>query len=161
MKREDEVARLLTSQHVTLSIAESCTGGAVSASLVAIPGASQYLNGGIVAYSTHSKVDILGVSQKTIDSVGIVSKETVTEMAVGVKKIFHTHYGISLSGLAGPGTGGETLPVGTVWLAIVTPKDRIITKKISSPEHYERRDCIEWTVQEALQLLIDTVVIHG
>ncbi|MFZ4773494.1 MAG: CinA family protein [Chlamydiia bacterium] len=99
----------------TVSLAESMTGGNVSARLVEIPDASLYFKGGIVAYSDLSKVEILGVPFALINQFGVVSREVALEMARGVRKKFHTDIALSVTGYAGP--KGEN--VGLVYVGII------------------------------------------
>lgn len=108
---------------LTLATAESCTGGAVAAKIVSIPGSSCYFLGGIVSYSNEMKEKLLGVNPSLIASEGAVSEGVVREMAEGVRKITGADYGIAISGVAGPSGGTAEKPVGTVWYAIASPKE--------------------------------------
>jgi nicotinamide-nucleotide amidase len=101
-----------------VAFAESCTGGAVCHIITNVPGSSEYFLGGVVAYSDHSKVKLLGVSEDTLKKHGAVSAETVSEMAAGVREYFESDIGISISGIAGPGGGSPEKPVGTVYVGI-------------------------------------------
>ncbi|MBI3236712.1 MAG: nicotinamide-nucleotide amidohydrolase family protein, partial [Chlamydiales bacterium] len=101
-----------------LALAESCTGGAIAASLTAIPGASLYFLGSIVAYSNAMKQEILEVSHATLEKAGAVSQEAVLEMLQGVFAKTDADYAISISGIAGPDGGTAQKPVGTMWAAI-------------------------------------------
>lgn len=115
------VGTLLQTKGQTLATAESCTGGAVSAAITAIPGSSVYFHGAIVAYANAVKVKSLGVNQADIMMHGAVSRQVVVQMAKGVRKRLGTDWGLASSGVAGPGGGTEDKPVGTVWLAIEGP----------------------------------------
>ena len=110
------VARLAAAGH-TLATAESCTGGWIAQAITAIPGSSDVFPGGIVSYSNRAKVELLGVSQATLDEHGAVSEQTVIEMASGARARFHSDYAVAVSGIAGPGGGTDDKPVGTVWIA--------------------------------------------
>ena len=101
--------------NLTVSLAESMTGGKVAACLVEIPDASTYFNGGVVCYSDLSKVELLGVKEKTLELHGVVSAQTALEMARGVKKLFHSDIALSVTGYAGP--KGEN--VGLVYIGII------------------------------------------
>jgi PncC family amidohydrolase len=101
--------------NLTVSLAESMTGGKVAARLVEIPDASTYFNGGVVCYSDLSKVELLGVKEETLELFGAVSAQTALEMARGVKKLFHSDIALSVTGYAGP--KGED--VGLVYIGII------------------------------------------
>lgn len=119
---EEVAADLLLQTGKTIAIAESCTGGLLSAKLTDIPGISKVFDRGIVSYSNTAKAEILGVKQETIDNFGAVSKETAIEMAAGVRNISHTDLGLSITGIAGPGGGTPEKPVGLVYVALATDK---------------------------------------
>jgi len=104
---------------LTLSTAESCTGGSAAARLIKIPGASDYFQGSIVAYQNELKTSVLGVPENLIREHGAVSAEVVGRMAQGVQKMTGSDYALAVSGVAGPTGGSEEKPVGTVWCAIV------------------------------------------
>jgi len=106
----------------TLAVAESCTGGKIAENITSYAGASAYFNGGMVAYSTASKMDILKVDVKLIDKYTVVSAEVAEAMAQNVKSIFQSDYGISTTGNAGPSKGDSDEEVGTVFIAIATPQ---------------------------------------
>tara|TARA_B110000967_G_C18886569_1_gene564409 strand:+ start:2034 stop:3284 length:1251 start_codon:yes stop_codon:yes gene_type:complete len=106
----------------TLAVAESCTGGKIAENITSYAGASAYFNGGMVAYSTASKIDILKVDVKLIDKYTVVSAEVAEAMAQNVKNIFQSDYGISTTGNAGPSKGDSDEEVGTVFIAIATPQ---------------------------------------
>ncbi len=113
---------LLRKRKETLSIAESCTGGQLSAALTKIPGASDVFLGGVVAYCNNLKKNLLNVSTKTLEQHGAVSSEVVLEMANGAKKNLESDWAISISGLAGPSGRTQTKPIGTVHIGIVGPE---------------------------------------
>lgn len=115
---EDSVIKLLSENNLTISIAESCTGGLFSARLVNCPGASSVFMEGLVTYSNESKVKRLNVSEDTINKYGAVSEETAKEMAEGVAKLANTNIGLSVTGIAGPEGGTDEKPVGLVYLGL-------------------------------------------
>lgn len=117
------VGRLLAAKNWMLGIAESCTGGAVSARITSVPGSSAYFQGSIISYSNDVKVSQLGVSPDTLATVGAVSEETIRQMAEGVRKSLKTDVGIATSGIAGPDGGTPDKPVGTIWIAVATPTE--------------------------------------
>jgi len=106
----------------TLSVAESCTGGKIAENITAYPGASTYFKGGMVAYSTASKLNILKVDEELIEKYSVVSSEVAEAMAQNVKSIFKSDYGIATTGNAGPSKGDSDEEVGTVFIAIATPE---------------------------------------
>ncbi len=122
----EDIGNLLRKKGWTISVAESCTGGLIGSFLTSIPGSSDYFTGGVIAYSNKIKTDLLSVSPDTLNKFGAVSRETVREMACGIKKLLKTDVGISSSGIAGPTGGGENKPVGTVVLGVDIPQ-KIIT----------------------------------
>ena len=115
------VGKLLKEKKWSVSTAESCTGGYIGHLLTSIPGSSEYYMGSTVTYSYKSKSDILGIPAEVINSRGAVSEEVVRLMAENVRKKFGTDCSVATSGIAGPGGGTPSKPVGTVWIAISTP----------------------------------------
>ena len=111
----------LREKGVTLSTAESCTGGNIAHHLTLVAGCSDVYNGGAVTYSNAAKTDILGVDSAIIEARGAVSEEVVRAMAHGACARFHTDCALATSGIAGPAGGTDDKPVGTVWTAVVTP----------------------------------------
>ena len=111
------VGELLKKKNLTVSTAESCTGGSIAARLTSIAGSSEYFNGGIVAYSNEVKMNLLHVSPETLEAYGAVSEQTVIEMVKGAMKALKTDCAVATSGIAGPGGGTPEKPVGTVWIA--------------------------------------------
>lgn len=115
------IGDLLKERNASISLAESCTGGYIAQLLTSVPGCSQYFMGSVVTYSYSSKTQLLGVSAEDIKNRGAVSKETVEQMAKGVREKFNTTYSIATSGIAGPDGGTPDKPVGTVWMAVAGP----------------------------------------
>lgn len=113
---------------LTISIAESCTGGYLSHLLTSVPGSSQYFAGSMVSYANDIKVRELGVNMETLEKHGAVSEETVKEMASLVRLKFNTAIGLATSGVAGPAGGTPEKPVGTVWIAYADSKQTIARK---------------------------------
>ncbi len=111
------VARLFIRKKWSLAIAESCTGGLITHSLTNVPGSSRYLRGGLIAYANDLKQRILHVNPRTIKRHGAVSQETVLEMALGMRRLSRSHAALAVTGIAGPGGGTPTKPVGTVFIA--------------------------------------------
>jgi nicotinamide-nucleotide amidase len=121
------LGKILTEKKLTISTAESCTGGKIASMITSIPGSSDYFKGSCVAYSNDIKIKILGVQKDTIERYGAVSEQTVTEMIHGIQKSFKTECAIATSGIAGPGGGTPEKPVGIIWIAVAF-NDKIITK---------------------------------
>ncbi len=118
---EAVVGELLRSKGLTLAIAESCTGGLVSHLITNQPGSSDYFLFSGVTYSNKSKINLLGVSEKTLEKYGAVHEETAKEMAQGARRIAGASHGIATTGIAGPGGGTEDKPVGTICIGMATP----------------------------------------
>lgn len=119
-KIEEVIGKLLLDYNKKIAVAESCTGGTVASRLTDVPGSSAYMMCGIVAYSNESKINILGVNPETLNRYGAVSQEVALEMAENVRKINKCDFGISTTGIAGPGGGSHEKPVGTMWCAVST-----------------------------------------
>ncbi|MEJ5257254.1 MAG: competence/damage-inducible protein A [Fervidobacterium sp.] len=119
---EDVVYKLLKENNLTISFAESCTGGLLSARFVDIPGVSSVYKGGVVAYSNESKANILRVPKDIIEKHGAVSEECVSYMAKNAREIFDSEFSVSISGIAGPTGGTPQKPVGTVCFAFASKK---------------------------------------
>jgi PncC family amidohydrolase len=115
------VGALLLQRGWTLSGAESCTGGLVGHYLTNIAGSSAYFMGGVLAYANQAKQELLGVCEEALRTVGAVSAEVALAMARGARQRLHTDVAYAVTGIAGPGGGTPTKPVGTVYTAVVTP----------------------------------------
>ncbi|OOG15980.1 competence/damage-inducible protein A [Sphingobacterium sp. CZ-UAM] len=147
---EAYLIKQFTQQQLTLTTAESCTGGSLAASLTANPGSSEIFVGGTIPYSNRLKQQLLGVNETTLEQFGAVSEQTAIEMATGAKTKFNTDYAIATTGIAGPGGGSAEKPVGTVWVAVAGKKE-VITKKFQFSN--DRLVNIERTRMNALFLL--------
>ena len=113
---------------MTLSVAESCTGGLVSDRITNVSGSSDYFEGGIVSYSIEAKAEHLGIPLKYIERYGAVSPRVAKKMAEGVRQAFHTTYGLSTTGVAGPTGGTKKTPVGTVFIAVADERRTLVKK---------------------------------
>jgi nicotinamide-nucleotide amidase len=127
-RMEDVLGEMLRKRHLTISVAESCTGGLIGHLLTNVPGSSDYFLGGMITYSNESKRDLLGVSSKTLETHGAVSNPTVQEMARGVRERLDSNIGLSVSGIAGPAGGTAVKPVGTVHIGLAT-NDKVLSGK--------------------------------
>lgn len=121
---DEFLARRLVETDRTLSIAESCTGGRILDRLTAIPGASRFLRGGVVAYANEVKIAALGVDSATLEEFGAVSRQTAEQMVRGVAELTGSDFAVATTGIAGPSGGTPQKPVGTVFTAYLTPEDR-------------------------------------
>ena len=148
---ETQLAQLLLKQHLTLSTAESCTGGRIAARITALPGSSAYYQGSVVAYQNSVKTEVLSVPFETIDRYGVVSKETVTAMVKGAQRLFHADCAVATSGVAGPTGGTRQTPVGTIWIA-AGYVDKVLTLKLEGD--HGRAANMERAAEAALQLLM-------
>ena len=119
------VGDLLQARTETLSVAESCTGGGLGSMLTAVPGSSHYFMGGVISYDNQVKISLLGVDPDDLASVGAVSDTVAKQMAVGVRSRLSTTWGLSITGIAGPGGGTETKPVGLVYIGLAGPNDLV------------------------------------
>ena len=128
-KPEKRVHKLLMDRMLTLSVAESCTGGSIASRFTAMPGASAYFKGGVVTYWNQTKSLLLNVSADTIARYGVVSEQVVCQLAEGARHAVDTHYAIATTGMAGPSGGTPEIPVGTVWIAVSSP-ERTVTRLI-------------------------------
>jgi nicotinamide-nucleotide amidase len=152
---EQVVIRRLTEQKQTLALAESCTGGAIAHRLTNVPGASVVFRGGIVSYSNDAKQTILGVKTETLLAHGAVSEEVAAEMAAGVRAALGADYALAVTGIAGPGGGSESKPVGTVYLALAFPGGVKVKKQLNA---WDRETFKQVTAQQALELLRVTLL---
>ena len=144
------LGRMLTTQNKTLATAESCTGGKIAQRITAIPGASAYFKGSIVCYSESVKTDILKVSTTTIAKHSVVSEQVAREMAINIQKLMKTDYAIAVTGNAGPSKDATDEEIGTVFIALATPKEIFVEKfNFGQP----REKVIDRTVNKSFELL--------
>uniref|UniRef100_A0A7V1EIL7 Nicotinamide-nucleotide amidohydrolase family protein n=1 Tax=candidate division WOR-3 bacterium TaxID=2052148 RepID=A0A7V1EIL7_UNCW3 len=134
-----KLGKLLLKKNLSLSICESCTGGMLGSIITEIPKSSKYFKGGVIAYSNEIKNKIIGVKMKTLKNFGAVSSQTAKEMARNVKKITNSDIGISITGIAGPGGGTKTKPVGLVYIGVATGKKVRVEKNIFSGNRQQIR----------------------
>ncbi len=128
---EEVVGKLLKSSSLSLSVAESCTAGLLSARIVNVPGSSEYFLGGVVVYSNSLKKKLLQVRDKTLENYGAVSRQTCMEMLEGLKGKFGTDTGIAITGIAGPG-GTETKPEGLTYIGVYLKDKLLVEERIFS-----------------------------
>ena len=149
---EIQIGHLLQARGLKLVLAESCTGGLLGSRITDVPGSSEYFLGSIVAYAYEAKVALLNVSWDTLNAKGAVSRETVLEMARGIRKAMNADIAISVSGIAGPGGGTPEKPVGTTWIGLVTVKE-----EQAQVFHFlgDREENKRLAVEAALKMLLD------
>lgn len=112
------IGRMLAERSLTVSAAESCTGGTISALFTAVPGSSEYYLGSVTSYANSVKTDVLGVDPAIIEEFGAVSSECVAQMAEGIRRLTGSDFSVATSGIAGPGGGTDEKPVGLVWIGV-------------------------------------------
>jgi nicotinamide-nucleotide amidase len=147
---EEVVGRLLIDRKIKLAVAESCTGGLIGHRLTNVPGSSNYLMGDLVTYSNEMKVDLLGVSETTLRTVGAVSEECVREMAAGARRRTGAEIAIATSGVAGPDGGTPDKPVGTVCLGLDSERGQVSRR-------YQFRGTRDWIKLLTSQVALDWI----
>ena len=151
-KLEFTIGKFLRQRGFKLAVAESCSGGLLADHITDIPGSSDYFVGGVVAYAYEAKVALLHVSWDTLRVHGAVSRQTVIEMARGVRTALGTDIGVSVSGIAGPAGGLPGKPVGTTWLGL-SARDGDWAREFVW--NGERRNNKESSAQAAMQFVLD------
>jgi len=147
---EKVILNFMTEKGLTLSLAESCTGGLIAHLFTQHPGSSKVFLGGVVSYSNALKESVLGVKSETLGEFGAVSRETVTEMVEGALLNFKSDYALAVTGIAGPDGGTPDKPVGTVWIAVATI-NKTLSKKLTFGN--KRKQNIERSAISALNML--------
>ncbi|WP_298504771.1 competence/damage-inducible protein A [uncultured Maribacter sp.] len=147
---EEIIAQLLTDKKLTLGTAESFTGGQIAKEITQIPGASAYFKGSIVSYATEAKTNILDVPKAIIEKHSVVSAAVVKYMASSAKKIFNSDFAIATTGNAGPTKGDSDAEVGTVFIAIATPKEVICEEFMMGAQ---RERVVQKSVNKAFEML--------
>ena len=141
------LSELLVSKGLTISVAESCTGGSLSSSLTSISGASSYFNCGFITYSNQSKIDMLGVNPESIEMYGAVSEKVAHEMVTGAGQRSHSNLAVSITGIAGPSGGSASKPVGMVCIGFFSDGNVTTTTQFFSGS---RSDIVSQSVTFAL-----------
>ncbi|MBE6236055.1 MAG: CinA family nicotinamide mononucleotide deamidase-related protein [Bacteroidales bacterium] len=144
------IGTILKEAGLTVSTAESCTGGTISAMFTSIPGSSEYFLGSVTSYANSVKTGVLGVPEEIIMKHGAVSSECVAAMAEGVRRLTGSDYSVATSGIAGPGGGSEEKPVGLVWIGVSSAKGTQTYKMVFKSD---RKRNIERFASSALNLL--------
>ena len=152
---EEAVYQLLKKYHLTVTTAESCTGGLLAGRLVNVPGISENFKEGYITYSNEAKERILGVSHNTLETYGAVSEETALEMASGCMQAAGADIGIGITGIAGPDGGTDQKPVGLVYIGCCYKEKSYVEKNLFAGD---RREVRERTVERALMILRETII---
>jgi nicotinamide-nucleotide amidase len=150
-----KIVKLLTKKKLTLSLAESCTGGLLASSITSISGSSKIFIMGFVTYSNNAKVKFLKVPKKTITNHGAVSHETCLSMVKNLSKISKSNISISITGVAGPNGGTKEKPVGLVYIGIKKGNKIIVKKNIFKNKN--RSSIQKSTVNQALKMILDVI----
>ena len=145
----------LKSSGLTVSTAESCTGGNIAHRLTLIPGISDCFKGTVVAYHNELKINMLGVSAQDIEQYGAVSSQVATQMAEGARKVMQTDLAVATTGIAGPTGGTDEKPVGTIWISVSSP-ERTITRSFNFGQ-FARENFIERSTMAALMMLNEMI----
>jgi len=130
---DEQVSSLLRAERATIAVAESCTGGLLSARLTERPGSSDVMRGGVVVYSNDAKLRLAGVEAAVIERVGAVSQEVAEALADGARAALGAEVGVGVTGIAGPGGATEGKPVGLVWLSVSHADGRRLTRSVTLP----------------------------
>jgi len=150
-----KIVELLTKKKLTVSFAESCTGGLLASSITSISGSSKVFNMGLVTYSNNAKVKLLKVPKKTITKYGAVSYETCLSMVKNLSKISKSNISISITGIAGPNGGTKEKPVGLVYIGLKKGSKIIIRKNLF--KNKKRIFIQKKTVNETLKIIKSTI----
>lgn len=151
-KLEESLLAICVDRHLTLALAESCTGGALAARLTKIPGASQYFAGAIVSYQNQAKMDLLKVPKQMLEQYGAVSEAVAKQMLIGTLMQFRADIGIAITGIAGPSGDTSKTPIGTIYIAL--GRKNAASEIIHLQLEGTREWIIEKTVEESLLALI-------
>ncbi|MEI9907498.1 MAG: CinA family protein [Actinomycetota bacterium] len=149
------IVEILRSRNLTVSVAESLTGGGVGATITAVAGASDVFVGGVTAYQKRIKISLLGISPDLIEEKGVVSEEIAIAMAEGVKSSLHTIWAISTTGVAGPGAS-DGVPAGTVWIAIAGPGRRTLQLNLLGTREEVRNASVSRALAAFERILLST-----
>ena len=149
-----QLANMLLNSNMTISTAESCTGGNIAHVITSMPGSSAYFKGSVVSYCDEIKNRVLGVSQQDLETYSAVSQPVAILMAQGVRQLMQTDISVATTGIAGPTGGTPQQPVGTVWIAVSSAE-----KHTAKCCHFEgnRTEVIEAATAQAIQMAIELI----
>ena len=148
-----KIVKLLTKKKLTVSFAESCTGGLLASSITSISGSSKVFNIGLVTYSNNAKVKLLQVPKKTITKYGAVSYETCLSMVKNLSKISKANISISITGVAGPNGGTKAKPIGLVYIGLKKGSKIIVKKNLFKSK--KRISIQKATAKQALKMILN------
>lgn len=160
------VVKYMTAQGLTLSLAESCTGGLIAAAITSVSGASQIFLGSAVTYTEDVKTKLLGVSSQTLAKYTVYSEQTALEMSKGANELFGSDYSVAVTGIAGPSGGTPEKPVGTVYISVASREKQTVRRfDLCGDRNYEnyeydkldRRSIRMLTVMHSLEMLADVL----
>ena len=151
---EVQLYQSLKQHHITLTTAESATGGMIAATLINVPGISEFFTEGYVTYSNDAKVKMIGVDRTIIETYGVVSHEVAENMAVCAAKTAQTNAALSVTGVAGPDGGTITCPVGTVYIGCHLNGKTVVEHHVFSGGRQEVR---AQATRRAMQMLLDAI----
>ncbi len=151
----ETLVTLAREKNITFGTAESCTGGMISAAVTGVSGASAVFYGGVVSYDNSVKRGLLGVKEETLSTVGAVSPETAKEMSMGAAKALSVDFAVSVTGIAGPGGGTPTKPVGLVYISTASKNGVIAVKENRFDGN--REEIRLQSVEAALTMLIHAI----
>jgi nicotinamide-nucleotide amidase len=151
---QDQISKKLQNQHCFLSVVESCTGGALAGEITILEGASSYFKGGMIAYATQIKTDVLGVDSALIEKHSVVSQPVAEAMALQSNTVFESQYAIATTGVAGPKTTDSSASVGTVCIAIASPRG-VFSQEFNFGNSRER--VIKKATNKAFEMLLKEI----
>ena len=155
-KIEKILGEILSDKKLTISVAESCTGGELAHLITSVSGSSSYFLGSVVTYATQKKIDLLNVNPKTVEEFTVVSEQVASEMAIGCQNLFKTDISVSTTGVAGPRKGEDGKDVGTVFYTIRIGNEEV-TSKLFLP-HLERLDFMNFVSQKVIQDIVSLLI---
>lgn len=150
----DKLFELLKKYNLTISTAESCTGGMIASAITDVSGSSEFFGTGIVTYSNEAKMNLIGVSKETLEQYGAVSEQTAKQMAEGVLKLADSSISVSVTGIAGPTGGTAEKPVGLVYIGV---SGRYGTYAYKNKFDGNRQNVRKQTVERAFELVYDYI----
>ena len=155
MGSAERLGEVLRERGLTISTAESCTGGGLAARITSVPGSSDYFLGSVVAYQNAVKVRVLGVPEGILEAHGAVSRETAAAMATGCRRVFQSDLAVGITGIAGPEGGSDEKPVGLVYVAVA---DRRATRIERLRLDGNREEVRLAAIDAALDLILSVLI---
>jgi len=156
-KIQDILKELLLTNNMSISCAESCTGGGIARLITSVPGSSAYFQGGVVTYASQKKTELLGVPEELIQKYTVVSEEVAQAMSEGCQKMFGTNISVSTTGVAGPGSDEFNTEIGLVYYSVRIENSEK-TYQLSLP-YFEREDFMDFVSQKVLQTVVETLIL--